>query len=46
MQRVARYFAQQHQADQKLAGKDWEGRTLLPAMRKRESEQGTGKKRP
>ncbi|MEP6790150.1 MAG: helix-turn-helix transcriptional regulator [Ramlibacter sp.] len=33
MQRVAQDFAQQHQADQKLAGKDREGYTLLLAMR-------------
>ena len=34
MQRVAQDFAQQHQADQKLAGKDKEGYTLLLAMRR------------
>lgn len=33
MQRVAQDFAQQHQADQKLADKDREGYTLLLAMR-------------
>ena len=33
MQRVAQDFAQQHQADQKLAEKDREGFTLLLAMR-------------
>jgi DNA-binding Xre family transcriptional regulator len=33
MQRVAQEFAQQHQADQKLAEKDREGYTLLLAMR-------------
>mgnify|MGYP003620562795 CR=1 FL=1 len=33
MQRVAQDFAQQHQADQKLAHKDREGYTLLLAMR-------------
>ena len=33
MQRVAQDFAQQHQADQKLANKDREGYTLLLAMR-------------
>jgi DNA-binding Xre family transcriptional regulator len=33
MQRVAQDFAQQHQADQKLSGKDREGYTLLLAMR-------------
>ena len=33
MQRVAQDFAQQHQADQKLAEKDREGYTLLLAMR-------------
>ena len=33
MQRVAQDFAQQHQADQKLAAKDREGYTLLLAMR-------------
>ncbi len=33
MQRVAQDFAQQHQADQKLAGKDREGYTLLLGMR-------------
>ena len=34
MQRVAQDFAQQHQADQKLAEKDREGYTLLLAMRR------------
>jgi DNA-binding Xre family transcriptional regulator len=38
MQRVAQDFAQQHQADQKLAGKDLEGFTLLLAMRSWEFE--------
>ena len=38
MQRVAQDFAQQHQADQKLAGKDKEGYTLLLAMRRWEFE--------
>ena len=38
MQRVAQDFAQQHQADQKLAGKDREGYTLLLAMRSWEFE--------
>ena len=38
MQRVAQDFAQQHQADQKLAGKDREGYTLLRAMRSWEFE--------
>ncbi|MDB5868663.1 MAG: transcriptional regulator, family [Polaromonas sp.] len=38
MQRVAQDFAQQHQADQKLAGKDLEGYTLLLAMRSWEFE--------
>ena len=33
MQRVAQDFAQQHQADQRLAQKDREGYTLLLAMR-------------
>ena len=33
MQRVAQDFAQQHQADQKLAARDREGYTLLLAMR-------------
>jgi len=38
MQRVAQDFAQQHQADQKLATKDREGFTLLLAMRSWEFE--------
>ena len=38
MQRVAQDFAQQHQADQKLADKDREGYTLLLAMRSWEFE--------
>jgi DNA-binding Xre family transcriptional regulator len=38
MQRVAQDFAQQHQADQKLADKDREGYTLLLAMRRWEFE--------
>ena len=38
MQRVAQDFAQQHQADQKLASKDREGYTLLLAMRSWEFE--------
>lgn len=38
MQRVAQDFAQQHQADQKLAEKDREGYTLLLAMRSWEFE--------
>ena len=38
MQRVAKDFAQQHQADQKLADKDREGYTLLLAMRSWEFE--------
>jgi DNA-binding Xre family transcriptional regulator len=38
MQRVAQDFAQQHQADQKLAAKDREGFTLLLAMRSWEFE--------
>jgi DNA-binding Xre family transcriptional regulator len=38
MQRVAQDFAQQHQADQKLASKDREGFTLLLAMRSWEFE--------
>ena len=33
LQRVAQDFAQQHQTDQKLAGKDREGYTLVLAMR-------------
>jgi hypothetical protein len=33
LQRVAQDFAQQHQADQKLAEKDREGYTLVLAMR-------------
>ena len=38
MQRVAQDFAQQHQADQKMAAKDREGYTLLLAMRSWEFE--------
>lgn len=38
MQRGAQDFAQQHQADQKLAGKEREGYTLLLAMRRWEFE--------
>jgi len=38
MQRVAQDFAQQHQADQKLAEKDREGYTLLLGMRSWEFE--------
>ncbi len=38
LQRVAQDFAQQHQADQKLAEKDREGYTLLLAMRSWEFE--------
>ena len=38
MQKVAQDFAQQHQADQKLAEKDREGYTLLLAMRSWEVE--------
>ncbi len=38
LQRVAQDFAQQHQADQKLAAKDREGYTLLLAMRSWEFE--------
>jgi len=38
MQRVAQDFAQQHQADQKLAARDREGYTLLLAMRSWEFE--------
>lgn len=38
MQSVAQDFAQQHQADQKLQGKDREGYTLLLAMRRWEFE--------
>ncbi len=38
MQRVAQDFAQQHQADQKLADKDREAYTLLLAMRRWEFE--------
>jgi hypothetical protein len=36
--RVAQDFAQQHQADQKLADKDREGYTLVLAMRRWEFE--------
>ena len=45
MQRVAQDFAQQHQADQKLAGKDREGYTLLLAMRSWEFEAFTALRR-
>ena len=38
MQRLAQDFAQQHQADQKLAEKDREGYTLVLAMRSWEFE--------
>ncbi|MDP2419623.1 MAG: helix-turn-helix transcriptional regulator [Hydrogenophaga sp.] len=38
LQRVAQDFAQQHQTDQKLAGKDREGYTLVLAMRSWEFE--------
>jgi transcriptional regulator with XRE-family HTH domain len=38
MQRLAQDFSQQHQADQKLAGKDREGYTLVLAMRSWEFE--------
>jgi DNA-binding Xre family transcriptional regulator len=38
LQRVAQDFAQQHQADQKLAGRDLEGYTLLLGMRSWEFE--------
>ena len=38
MQRVAQDFAQQHQADQKIAAKEREGYTLLLAMRSWEFE--------
>ncbi|MDB5861852.1 MAG: transcriptional regulator, family [Ramlibacter sp.] len=38
LQRVAQDFAQQHQADQKLAGKEREGYTLLLGMRSWEFE--------
>jgi CRP-like cAMP-binding protein len=38
LQRVAQDFAQQHQADQKLADKDREGYTLVLAMRSWEFE--------
>ena len=38
VQRVAQDFAQQHQADQKLAAKDREGYTLLLVMRSWEFE--------
>lgn len=38
LQRVAQDFAQQHQADQKLADKDREGYTLVLAMRRWEFE--------
>ena len=45
MQRVAQDFAQQHQADQKLAAKDREGYTLLLAMRSWEFEAFTALRR-
>ena len=45
MQRVAQDFAQQHQADQKLADKDREGYTLLLAMRRWEFEAFAGLRR-
>ena len=45
MQRVAQDFAQQHQADQKLADKDREGYTLLLAMRSWEFEAFTALRR-
>lgn len=45
MQRVAQDFAQQHQADQKLAEKDREGYTLLLAMRSWEFEAFTALRR-
>ena len=38
LQRLAQDFAQQHQADQKLAAKDREGYTLVLAMRSWEFE--------
>jgi DNA-binding Xre family transcriptional regulator len=46
MQRVAQDFAQQHQADQKLADKDREGYTLLLAMRSWEFEAFEALRRP
>jgi transcriptional regulator with XRE-family HTH domain len=45
MQRVAQDFAQQHQADQKLAEKDRAGYTLLLAMRSWEFEAFTALRR-
>ena len=45
VQRVAQDFAQQHQADQKLAEKDREGYTLLLAMRSWEFEAFTALRR-
>jgi hypothetical protein len=45
MQRVAHDFAQQHQADQRLAEKDKEGYTLLLAMRSWEFEAFTALRR-
>ena len=45
MQRVAQDFAQQHQADQRLAEKDKEGYTLLLAMRSWEFEAFTALRR-
>ncbi|MFC6281333.1 MULTISPECIES: helix-turn-helix domain-containing protein [Polaromonas] len=45
MQRVAQDFAQQHQADQKLAEKDREGYTLLLGMRSWEFEAFTALRR-
>jgi hypothetical protein len=45
MQRVAQDFAQQHQADQKLAEHDREGYTLLLAMRSWEFEAFTALRR-
>ena len=45
MQRVAQDFAQQHQADQKLAERDREGYTLLLAMRSWEFEAFTALRR-
>ena len=45
LQRVAQDFAQQHQADQKLAEKDREGYTLVLAMRSWEFEAFTALRR-
>jgi transcriptional regulator with XRE-family HTH domain len=45
LQRVAQDFAQQHQADQKLADKDREGYTLVLAMRSWEFEAFTALRR-